>query len=386
VLTINSLDQALKDLDAKNGVRKELQLTLDPQRERQRQLRSDDVYKTRPELTELTHAQMSTASAVVLSLAVVDEYADKAARMGEKGDAERAYLRMREVYRSLPFSVAISHRKLLKKIAAFYTRNEEPLQAEAYLLECSRLCDNPSIVDEEVWSHLAQLSPESSKELNRGLEMVSNRQITLQAGQFAFPPLHRILRSGYISAAPSRTFGMESSSDITGSPPLHTAITGNLPAAFDMIQNCTEEVLESRDMYLRTPMFLAALFMAEEIGMALMIRYLARPIQIRQRLVGARDHLGQTILAIAILSGCSFEFIKALVENCATVDPDPTQNVLSPLQAAASQGKKDVVILLLDHGAQDSSIYLGELSASTLARLERHLDIEALIVAKSSAP
>ena len=99
-LSISSLDQALKDLDAHNGVRKELHLTLDPHREQQRQLPPDDIYKNMPDFKDLTHAQMSIVSALLESLAMVDKYADKAASMGEKGDAERAYLRMRVVYRS----------------------------------------------------------------------------------------------------------------------------------------------------------------------------------------------------------------------------------------------------------------------------------------------
>jgi ankyrin repeat protein len=131
-------------------------------------------------------------------------------------------------------------------------------------------------------------------------------------------------------------------------------------------------------------MFLAALFMAEKIGFALMTRYMIHPMQIRQRLVDARDNAGQTILAIAILSGCTFEFIEALVvECCANVDPDPMRNVLSPLQAAAIRGRKDVAILLLSYGAQDNNTYFDELSASALARHRGHTDIKTLIVAET---
>jgi len=383
VLSINSLDQALKDVDAHNGVRKELQLTLDPHRERQRQLRSDDIYKSLPDFKELTDAQISTVSALLESLALVEEYADKAASMGEKGDAERAYLRMKEVYGSLPFNVAIPYKKLLKKIAVFYAKNDEPLQSETYLLEYSRSCDNSDPADEGVWRYLAQVLPESSRELNRGLEMGSKRQIIVQPGQFAFPPLHRILRSGCISNAPPLIFGMKSFRDITHSPPLHALIAENNPAAFVMIEEGSDDQLESRDMYSRTPMLLTALFKAEDIGVALMTRYITYPVEARRRLVDARDNMGQTILSIAIRRGCTFEFIKALVENCATVDPDPMQYILSPLQAAASHGRKDVTTLLLSRGAQDGNTYFGEVRASILARELGFSDIEALIVAET---
>jgi hypothetical protein len=383
VLSINSLDQALKDVDAHNGVRKELQLTLDPHRERQRQLRSDDIYKSLPDFKELTDAQISTVSALLESLALVEEYADKATSMGEKGDAERAYLRMKEVYTSLPFNMAISYKKLLFKIAVFYAKNDEPLRAETYLLEYCRSCDNSDPADEGVWRYLAQVLPESSRELNRGLEMGSKRQIIVQPGQFAFPPLHRIFRSGCISSAPL-IFGMESFRDITHSPTLHSLIAENNPAALVMIKEGSDDQLESRDMYSRTPMLLTALFMAEDIGVALMTRYMAYPIEARRRLVNARDNMGQTILAIAIRRGCTFEFIKALVENCANVDPDPMQYILSPLQAAASQGRKDVTTLLLSRGVQDSNTYFGEVRASTLAHNLGFSDIEALIVAETS--
>jgi ankyrin repeat protein len=225
--------------------------------------------------------------------------------------------------------------------------------------------------------------PESSRELNRGLEMGSKRQIIDPPVQFAFPPLHRILRSGCISSAPPLIFGMEFFPDITHSPPLHTAITENNPAAYIMIQKGNEDQLESRDRYSRTPMLLTALFMAENIGVALMTRYMACPIEARRRLVDARENMGQTILAIAIRQGCTFEFIKALVENCANVDPDPIEFILSPLQAAASQGRKDVTSLLLSYGARDSNTFYGEVPASTLAHNHGYLDIEALIIAET---
>jgi hypothetical protein len=380
VLSISSLDQALKDLDAHNGVRKEFHLTLDPHRERQRQLPPDDIYKNMPDFKDLTHAQMSIVSALLESLAMVDKYADKAASMGEKGDAERAYLRMREVYRSLPFNVTISYKKLLWKIAVFYATNEEPLQAETYLLEYFQSCDNSAPPDEGVWRCLAQVLSESSRELNRGLEMSSK---IVPPGKFAFPPLHRIFRSGCISSAPPLIFGMESFPDITHSPPLHALIAQNNPAAFVVIEESSDDQLESRDMYSRTPMLLTALFMAEDIGVALMKRYKAYPIEARRRLVDARDHMGQTILAIAIRRDCTFEFIKALVENCANVDPDPIELILSPLQAAALQRRMDVTALLLSYGARDSNTFYGEVRASTLAHSLGYLDIEALIIAET---
>jgi hypothetical protein len=136
-------------------------------------------------------------------------------------------------------------------------------------------------------------------------------------------------------------------------------------------------------MYSRTPMLLTALFMAEDIGVALMKRYKAYPIEVRRRLVDVRDHMGQTILAIAIRRDCTFEFIKALVENCANVDPDPIELILSPLQAAALQRRMDVTALLLSYGARDSNTFYGEVRASTLAHSLGYLDIEALIIAET---
>jgi hypothetical protein len=189
VLTSNSLDQALKDLDAQNGAREELHLTLGPHLERQRQIRSDDIiYKTLPDFKKLTADQMSSTTASLSSLAVAEKYADKAATLGEKADTERAYLRIREGYGSLPVNVAIPYQKLLKKMAAFYFKNEDPRRAEIYLLECAQLCNKTGIVDKEVWSDLARVLPESSRELDRGLEMVRNSESIVRVGQPAFPP------------------------------------------------------------------------------------------------------------------------------------------------------------------------------------------------------
>jgi hypothetical protein len=131
-------------------------------------------------------------------------------------------------------------------------------------------------------------------------------------------------------------------------------------------------------------MFLAALFVADEIGFALVARFMFHPVQIQQRLVDARDSVKQIILTTAILSGCTFRFIEELVVKfCAHVDPDPMRNVLSPLQAAALRGRKDVTSLLISHGALDNSTHSDQLSTSYLARYRGHTDIETLIFAKT---
>lgn len=378
------MKNALKDLDTDLEYRAQVRDTQQELAARQEVMRPGDPYKDINLLPIDTIAmQSSEQNQILMKLHDVELLAERVHMAGHSSDAERAYSRILIIYRSLGSSVATSLCQLLIKVADFFQNGEEPLQAEKHLLEVLRHPNSPSFLEEDVKQRLYKSYPRSSEDLSRHFQNKEGANNNI-AVNFAtpFPVSHRIIRNELAHSASSEILNQKVR-DITGSFPLHCAITSQMQAAvLTLLKHADETMLEERDVYGRSPLFLCALYRNEDAGKVILVHVKQYPAGIQERIFDHRDCLGQTILAVAVQTHCSLDFLTMLIKSGVKVDPEELmENTFTPLQAAASIGREDVVHLLLQYHADPSRTYFDEATrtAAQLAQEAGHFDIAALL-------
>jgi hypothetical protein len=369
----------MKEVDEYSEIYKQLRFAIDPLTERQARLPSSHPYKEVDEGSHFLSLQISARENTMVALAelkhLTDSLADTEGR--NKAIVENAYRRAKESYRALPFPTTSPYSKLLKTLALFYAQHGEDLQAEKQWMELSQL---PGISDElrrEAQAQLQQTHLRTTPALTQTFQRSLNASAVSPGFEMPFPPSHRLMRCEAASThgGATETLHLGQCWDFTGSTPLQSAITGGSESVANIILYSTEDELLAIDWYQRSPLLLAALSKKEAIGEAILSRFESSQAT-RHRLLNGRDAGGTSLLAIAIMSGCSFAFIRKLVEEGAEADPMLLMpHVNTPLQAAAICGRSDVVAMLLMNGAKNDSTFPKEATAAELALARGHLDI-----------
>ena len=302
----------------------------------------------------------------------IEEKANEFIRKGDIITADRVCSRLLQGHNSQAFSLTPD---FLLKVADYYFERGEHIQEERCF---KQILDLPTISDQirdETFQKMVRSMKISSEKINEIFLSHATGHDLINV-QFSFPVLHRMMRLGHMPMAPAdlQKLGLVDA-DITGSPPLHSAIAAGLPIAIDMIRNCIDSELMRRDLYCRTPLFLSALLKNEVAGKELLDRFARLNPELRTLCMNDRDYFGRTTLAVAISSDCTFDFICLLIENGADVNPLPYECCASPLQAAARNGRQDVVLHLLQNNAKVDDVSFGDLTALELAASEGHYDI-----------
>jgi Ankyrin repeats (3 copies) len=335
----------------------------------------------------LVDMHQAESQGLLSKLKEVEALTDKAAAALDTDLAEKAYIKVLKVHRGQPLQDRSNVTRLLKKIALFFKKTDQPVLAEEYWLEYlerDRLGQGHSADKEvtEVCQSLATSLPKTSGMISEDFQSrYPNLPPPLDAGT-PFPPVHRIIISDYLSSTLHDSSGKAPSSDTTISSSFPKSLISGGKVA-EIIQEMPDIDLGTRDILSRTALFLTALFKQEDAGHALITRIAVCLPEHRHQYVNARDPAGQTILGTAIENGCSLEFIRALIDNGAQIDPDTLAGPLTPLQAAALTGRQEVVVLLLDHGADINHVHPGNQTAAELAQDAGYHEIAHLINERS---
>lgn len=362
-------------LDQYQEIFEQSRLTLQPLSTQNSQLPQGHPYDNLGDGLTLDQLQASAKDFLLVTLAEVKVLAAQVAVDGDSDAAEVAYGRALQTCRLAPLHGSQLHIELLKEVGSFYSKIGENLQAEKQWRELLQL-QLPDELRDNVLQQLGRSVVVSSVDITRIFRSTRIGR-DLVAINVPFPPQHRLLRSvpGTITdVVPLRKFSLDR--DIIGYPSIHSAIISKNIHVFEMIQFCSDVELLSKDIYQRSPLFLAALCKEEGVGERIMDRFTGRDAGIRGRLMNDRDTLGNTVLTISILSDCSFDFILALLNNGAEPDPIPLEDASpTPLKAAAMRGRADVIGMLLSRGARDHRSPFGSPTALMHAQMRGHTAI-----------
>lgn len=308
----------------------------------------------RMEFNKLVEFRYATSKKLLSRLRVVEHLGDLARTAGETDLAEIAYTRVLDIYRrQLP--VASSIRPLLMKMASFYWIAGQPLRAERCWWEIFKLRDptgETRYFEKDVWQRLAISLPQTSSLISHTIRSRYPDLFSPLNLETPFPPVHAMIQSEYTSDISHTKSGREFSLDTAGLSTIQSVISGDVGNLSDVIRKISNDDLAARDILCQTPLFLAALLKQEDAGHALLMRIARLPPVDQSKLIRARDVTGQTILGVATLHDCSKQFIKALIEHGAEIDPDPlAKDAPTPLQAACFTSRPEIVDLFLGHGA-----------------------------------
>lgn len=312
-------------------------------------------------------------------LSPAESLADRVCRAGEPEAALYFYTRVLDVYRVLDTKAWDEVSGLLEKMAQILYKMGDTSEAEKRLWEILDLGDFGRKVqdcDQNLLKSITSFASKTSKALADPAQSSidgpapSNHQTPM-------PPLQKMMRSRYASVVVGNVF---QSGPFPGT---ENSIVGGIETILDFIGAFSDDQLIMRDVQGRSPLYLAASLRQEGIGHGLIIRAGQLGWSLADRLTNARDISGQTILGCAILSNCTFTFIETLVKHGAEVDPDsppplPMWDYWTPLQNASSQGRLDVVKLLIEKGA-DPARGSFEQTPTDLAQLQGHDDIVQLL-------
>jgi tetratricopeptide (TPR) repeat protein len=346
----------MKYLDCCEEIFEQSCLTIDPLENPKAQLPPHHPYKDFSDTSDLPQVQSAAREQLLVTLTEIKFLAAKVAKNGDSDAAECAYSRAVKAFGSPPFNTTAAYAELLREAGSFYMKNGDNLQAEKHLRQVLKLPHVSKEIMAGTLQDLTESIPASTKQIAQVFRSGEIGRVKPNV-QVPFPELHRLM-AAVPASAPSIAAAIMSlgcrTSDITHSPPIHSAILWKKGHALDMIRSYPhKELLESRDTYKRTALFLAAMYQQEEVALSIMTYFADQPGEAREVLMNARDMLGNTVLAVSIFSNCSTSFVEAAIENGSEVDPVQMEGGYTPLQAAEILGRGDVLEILQGHGAED---------------------------------
>jgi hypothetical protein len=377
----------LKDLDTVSELVKQVQITCESIQTR---IPVNNILDRGPELDRLAELQHATSQSLLSLLNVIEVLGDRAAASGETHLAEIAYMRVLDVYRGHPSPVSSFVRRLLMKMASFYRNTDQPHRAENCWWEIFKWRDpacQAQGIEKEVWQKLAKSLSQTSRIISETIRSEYPDLFPPLNLETPFPPIHTLIKRENASIKLHKPHRSDSTSqNMPLSRDIHEAMARGPGNVIEIIKEAPDLELATRDILSRSLLYLAAFLKREDAGYALMARMEALSPAIRNQRMNARDLSGQTILGIATISGCSPEFIKALIDNGAKIDPDDLlKDPLTPLQAACMSDSPEIVDILLRHGADVNRVYPGNLTPVQLAQIFGNDKIIHLVTVKASS-
>jgi ankyrin repeat protein len=312
---------------------------------------------------------------------------DLAVRVEEAGNTTEAYIaytRVLEGYYTLDMPACYEIRTILIRMAKLLWTLGDEYRAQSLAWRALGSRDQLHRAQEsdlEVLKDIAKSLLRTFPVLSQLIQIEMIGQVPCNCNSL-LPPLHAMVESNYASQVPGNVlqsgFHPTATNDNTPASP----IVGGVHAIMELLGEFTDADLDARDFNRQTLLHLAALRCKEGLGYAMMIRakYDARLLH---RMVNARDKSGQTVLTVAISSGCSLTFITALLDNGAEYEPGTMPEARTPLQAACSIGSLEIVDLLLTRGASFDNAYPGSGNPYTIAQEQGHFDIADRLIDSS---
>jgi hypothetical protein len=376
----------LKDLDTVSELAKQVQITSESIQTR---IPVNNVLDRGPELDKLAELQHATSQSLLSLLNVIEVLGDRAVAAGETHLAEIAYMRVLDAYRGHPSPVSSFVRRLLMKMASFYRNTDQPHRAENCWWEIFKWRDpacQAQGIEKEVWQRLATSLSQTSRIISETIRSEYPDLFPPLNLETPFPPIHTLIKHENASIKLHKPRRSDSTSqDMSLSRDIHEVMAGGPGNVIEIIKEAPDFELATRDILSRSLLYLAAFLKREDAGYALMARMETLSPAIRNQRMNARDLSGQTILGIATISGCSAEFITALIDHGAKIDPDDLlKDPLTPLQAACMNGSPEIVDIFLRHGADVNRVYPGNLTPAQLAQVFGNDKIIQLITTKAS--
>jgi hypothetical protein len=351
---------------------KKLQLALDYLVQNGRQ--NETIY------AELFSSRNANVRILTLMPAQAEVLADRLAGCGEIEAAEAAYNRILNAYRAfqkLDIKAWHEMKSLLKKLADMLWNNGEPIRAENLVWEALSLRDVPETAlpsDLELLKRLARSIPATCVDISKSIQSTVDGAIPPHLSS-PFPPLQCMMQSSFASTVSGSPFhkGEFPETTMTSNEP---TILGGIETVMEFLRSLPVEALEARDIYGQSPFYMASSLGMEGLGRGILHRLAEVSCTCTPIHLNNRDQIGQTVLGASIRGGCSFQYIKFLIEGGAQVDPDPLRELpWTPLQAAALSGSSDIVRLLLDNGAETGRVFPGNQTPLALAEQARHADV-----------
>jgi hypothetical protein len=328
-----------------------------------------------PHYREMYSVKNASTRELSSKLGLAESLADRVYGSGDTEAAESAYTEILNVYRMMDIKAWHEVHGLLVKMANIFWKTGKPLRAEKLLWEDLELGDIPrqaQQTDLKVLKSLARSLSRTSKDLSGVVQDMVIGPIPSKLAM-SLPPLQRMLESKYASDVVGNVFQTGPLTDIGD---LFPPIVGGIEAIQEVIQMFPEADLQATDLHGRTPLFMATDLQKEHFGLALLLHAGKVPSIPRRQFTNARDKFGQTTLGVATWRRCSVEYIEALIDHGAEVDPETLMEfVMTPLQTASWLGYSEIVDLLLRHGAEPGRIWPGTETPEALAKDAGHDDV-----------
>lgn len=137
----------------------------------------------------------------------------------------------------------------------------------------------------------------------------------------------------FAQTVPGNLFQVGPHPNVNSEKAQESPIVGGVDAGVELLQEFSDADLNARDCNRRSPLIVAAVHRREGFGYALLIRA-KNDVNIIHRIINARDRSRQTVLTVAISSGCSLPFKTALLDNRAEYEPSTMPLAMTPLQTA----------------------------------------------------
>jgi hypothetical protein len=355
------------NLDIQLEAHKKLQLAIHV-------LNLDDT-QVEPHHRELISLKNASTRELSSKLGPAEALADRVCAAHGFEAAETAYTRILNVYRMMDIKAWHEVHSLLLKMANNFWKVGERLRAENLLWEALELGEIPREAQEsdlKILKNIAKSLTWTSQELSKAVQNIFIGPVSSKL-TLSLPPLQRMMESKYASDVVGNVFQTGPLAHFGDPTP---PVIGSVEAIRGILQMISEADLQATDLHGRSPLYMATDLQKEHFGLALLYYATEFPSISRRKLTNARDKFGQTILGIATLRRCSLQYIGALIDYGAEVDPETlTESVLTPLQAASWLGYFEIVDLLLTHGAQPGWIFPGSKTSETLAQEAGHDEI-----------
>ena len=294
---------------------------------------------------------------------------------GHSTEAYVAYGRVLEAYRKLNMPPFYNIRSMLIKMATIlWTKGDDYLaQTFAWQALASReLISRAEPSDLGLLKDLAKSLLRTSPEVSNAIQALIPDYLGYTCSS-VLPPLHAMMEHNYAIQVPGNVLQPGFHPDITSGKSAESPIIGGIDAVVEFLSEFSDAHLEARDFNGRSPLLLAVAGCREGLGLGLMIR--AKLNARLQQSVNARDLTGQTVLSVAIASGCSLPFVATLIDNGAEVEPLTMPRAVTPLQAACCRGSLEMVDKLLSKGASIDTAYPGSTTPLSIAEEFGHFDI-----------